>query len=1170
MVECFVANKSPSETVSDDLKERIVIHLGQHKSPRTALEVARGVGAASKRAINPVLYQLKRDLVVLVEGTRGSKPLWGLSDQACAMAEELFRDTSDDTSAPGAYSPEKKASGVLHSDKHLHRQLQRNNSRPYDSPAAHASQRRRNQSGSGQSPATAPPQGLIRHSDSGIVADSGGPVREGSVGEEMTVTSVSADGREVALSQDRDRDDRRPPQTGKTRDEFDQTERKVDPGCGVHVKEELLSPEPSGSNAGNPRRRNNNDDDEKSDVDDYEDEYSSGFDFEPRNLDERFRDMMGNLEFSHMTYMEEESYLGGDDDSTAAASASISPEDIVLLRLWLEPNQTASAHHLAQVLHKSEEEMAYVLGHCGDKVTTSDNLWRLTDRGSAWAREKYEASPSLVQHLGFSDYSSSAVSSACGEFGMSPPLKGPPLFPQELIATNPSFYLDSQPGSGPLRSSTTPSGSAFEGGGGGGLGRGRGGGSGEGGVATNQPTDSSSVKSESFQQIHPAEQQSAAASATAAAAVSSGPSLRVQRMSQFCSAPPSLPSLPPSLPTMPPSLSSINPSLHRFAQEGLTVVPATGARLMLDQAGGGGFGSLEGMSHSVSSVDVLERQMGNTGLASSMDGAPEMSMRDGGGGGGGGGSSGYLGDNNSSVSLFGDLHRSHSLPQLGSDPGALAGGEGPQSMLKITSESFAALNKNPISALMEYAQSRRLQAIIEVVSQKGPSHRPVFLMAARVGMRQFPGVTCSNKKDGRKEAADVALRTLIAEGQYSAAALTPSINVAPETMTHFDKIAALTHQTFNQLIASIPENLAGRKVIAGLVMKRSDDDVGGVISIGTGNRCITGDKLSLEGNTVNDSHAEIITRRGFMRFLYQQLEKYDPDQPHDLFEPSSSGRLRVKDGISFHLYISTAPCGDGALFSPRDVESNSAELSNVDQREHHPTFTSNVQGLLRTKMEGGEGTIPVDTRQVSMQTWDGVVRGERLRTMSCTDKICRWNVLGLQGALLSHFLDPIYLSSLTLGFLYDHGHLSRAVCCRLAREDPPLEDDLPAGFRLNHPWLGRVTACQPLRETQKTKALSINWTLGDQKAEVLDGTLGQCYTAVEKRLFSRLAKRSLYDSFKVVAQRLGRSDLLQAPSYHANKQGAEAFQRAKGAMVAKFQQLGCGWVKKPVEEEMFS
>ncbi len=42
----------------------------------------------------------------------------------------------------------------------------------------------------------------------------------------------------------------------------------------------------------------------------------------------------------------------------------------------------------------------------------------------------------------------------------------------------------------------------------------------------------------------------------------------------------------------------------------------------------------------------------------------------------------------------------------------------------ITSDTFAALNKNPISALMEFAQARKMTATIEVIGQRGPSHNP--------------------------------------------------------------------------------------------------------------------------------------------------------------------------------------------------------------------------------------------------------------------------------------------------------------------------------------------------------------------------------------------------------------------------------------------------------------
>jgi tRNA-specific adenosine deaminase 1 len=35
--------------------------------------------------------------------------------------------------------------------------------------------------------------------------------------------------------------------------------------------------------------------------------------------------------------------------------------------------------------------------------------------------------------------------------------------------------------------------------------------------------------------------------------------------------------------------------------------------------------------------------------------------------------------------------------------------------------------------------------------------------------------------------------------------------------------------------------------------------------------------------------------------------------------------------------------------------------------------------------------------------------------MSCSDKIARWNVLGIQGALGSRFLEPLYLAAIVIG-----------------------------------------------------------------------------------------------------------------------------------------------------------
>ena len=64
--------------------------------------------------------------------------------------------------------------------------------------------------------------------------------------------------------------------------------------------------------------------------------------------------------------------------------------------------------------------------------------------------------------------------------------------------------------------------------------------------------------------------------------------------------------------------------------------------------------------------------------------------------------------------------------------------------------------------------------------------------------------------------------------------------------------------------------------------------------------------------------------------------------------------------------------------------------------------------------------------------------------------------------------------------------------------------------------LGRVTVYDPPRETEKTKSISINWTAGDEKAEVCDGSQGLCverYSEAIGSQTSHLCKKNLYGLF---------------------------------------------------------
>ncbi|CAI9744313.1 deaminase domain-containing 1-like [Octopus vulgaris] len=385
-----------------------------------------------------------------------------------------------------------------------------------------------------------------------------------------------------------------------------------------------------------------------------------------------------------------------------------------------------------------------------------------------------------------------------------------------------------------------------------------------------------------------------------------------------------------------------------------------------------------------------------------------------------------------------------------------------------------------------------------------------FKACVMLNNEYFVEAVAQNKKEAKRLAGVAALEKL--NIRYAQ-------EVAPEGKSLGQQFTDLVYNHLYMYLEQYSVLRYRRKSVAAVILV--SDNKPEVISMAIGHQCLTPGNLSSDGRCLIDSDAAVLACRAFRR-------------------PS-------------------------ALLTHEDNEE-------IARGVHKPAFEESDHGALSLRYTDGslehiiENTVVRETMDITQS------RQEQLQVMSTCDKILKWNVLGVQGCLLTKIMAPFYFSSITLASQFDHGHLSRAVCCRLYDE---LNSQLPRGYSINHPWLYQsfIPPIHDLRNAESTE-LALNWAKGQDKIELTNGLTGRIVTESPTQsgatMSSRLCKAAMLRRFRQYCEQSHMTDVDPSLSYAETKQSAAAYQEAKTKFYEHCVESSIGgWVRKPVAVDEF-
>ncbi|CAF0733272.1 unnamed protein product [Rotaria sordida] len=451
-----------------------------------------------------------------------------------------------------------------------------------------------------------------------------------------------------------------------------------------------------------------------------------------------------------------------------------------------------------------------------------------------------------------------------------------------------------------------------------------------------------------------------------------------------------------------------------------------------------------------------------------------------------------------------------------------------QSLLLPSHELLSILQSaNCLSSLNEYAQQKKFTLNYEY-SSISPSS---FTCIISINGRSFPSSSiCSSKNEAQKLACDQTLRILYRE----------SCSKEQFPLEFSDKHDYIAHQSISKFQnLNINELLLGRKTLACMLMITDGQyEQARVISMATGNSCLNETNLiyANDGIALHDCHAEILARRGLIRFLFEQI-KQSKDNQSSIFEYNSTiNKYQLHDNTTFHMYISSLPCGNASF----NILSNS----------------------IRYKQGQTEGTILDSTNSIQYSI------------KSCSDKIYRWNILGIQGGLLINLLTkPIYLESITLACeaTFDRNHVKYSLYERLNEHI----HSLPSPFICHLPDIDcpKTKSFQHERKVAKLQTSAFAWnTTKSDRMELLEPMTGKLKN---DRSMSLLSKRNLFKDFtNFIQTNFPDDNSLSYTTYQQAKQLNKTYVTVKDLISTAFQSgssdTNISWLSKSDKLEQFS